>query len=105
MSVNPYSYLNMASSGGSHKLQMHSTKILKFRLIIAFILENIVTLICQHLKSYRSITESWLVGQKLDHSHAGHVGVPPVLQDGEPHLPNLLPVVNFEYLPVRNIKR
>ena len=44
MSVNPYSYLNMASSGGSHKLQMHSKNKLKLRLIVLFILENILSL-------------------------------------------------------------
>ena len=45
MSVNPSSYLNMASSGGSHKLQMHLTKEkLKLRLIVLFILENMLSL-------------------------------------------------------------
>ena len=59
--------------------------------------------ICQQIK--KSITESRLAGQELDHAYAGHVGVPPVVQDCEPHLLHHLSVVNFKYLPVHNVKR
>ena len=56
--------------------------------------------ICQHIKS-----KSCVAGQELDHAYAGHVGVTPVVQDCQPHLSHLLPVVNFKYLPFLNIKR